>query len=186
MRKLVGLAAAVATTEPRDLSELITRVNKLDISINNPALNIGRGGTRAQSGSGGGRDPNAMDVDATSTSTQRTGMREEFVRWMRNRCFGCGGLHLKRDCNWARGVTCNYCKRAGHLEQVCQNKFMGKERGGGLAGRGRQWIAATNTEEHFSLFDEEGESHRSLRRMPVSAATRASWKLNVVCPSSNY
>ena len=95
-----------------------------------------------------------MDVDATSTG--RSGTREEFLRRMRGRCFGCGNSnHNKRDCNCARNSTCNYCKRKGHLEQVCQDKFMGLSRDRGLSVN-RQWVAATNhyTEENFSLFND--------------------------------
>ncbi len=157
MRRLLGLASAVATTEPANLSELIARANKLDISMNNPALGIGRGGSRTQHNGGGGRDPNAMDVDATSTG--RSAGREEFLRRMRGRCFGCGNSsHAKKDCNRARNVTCNYCKRRGHLEQVCQDKFMGLERGRGQGqtGGNRQRIAGTSTEgENFSLFADQ-------------------------------
>ena len=143
----MGIAAAVATSEPADLTALIAHANKLDTNINNPALGIGRGGSRFQSSVG--RDPNAMDVDATSTG--RSNSREEFVKRMRGRCFGCGGTnHAKKDCNRARNVKCNYCLRKGHLEQVCQDKFMGAERG-----RGRQCIAATNIEEEFSLFADQ-------------------------------
>ena len=40
------------------------------------------------------------------------------------------------------------------MEQVCQDRFMGLERGRGLMGGGRQQrIAATNSEGQFSLFD---------------------------------
>src|SRR5215475_10686818 len=154
MRKLMGLAAAVATSEPADLDALIGRANKLDISTNNPALGIGRGASRAHQGSGG-RDPNAMDVDATTT--RRTNSREEFLRRMRGRCFGCGqSSHAKRDCTRARNVTCNYCRRKGHLEQVCQDKFMGLEKGRGLGGGNRQHVAATNLDdEDFSLFADQ-------------------------------
>ena len=58
----------MATMEPANLTELIACANKLDVSVNDPTLGIGRGTARAhQGGNGGGRDPYAMDVDTTST-----------------------------------------------------------------------------------------------------------------------
>jgi len=127
MRRLVGIANAVATTEPASLSDLISRVNKLDINVNNPALGIGRGGSRSQA-SNGGRDPNAMEIDATGTGNAKT--REQFTAQMRGRCYGCGSRgHNKRECRRAQDVFCNYCGRKGHLGQVCQDQFLGLERG---------------------------------------------------------
>lgn len=154
MRQLLGIATAVEAKDqqPTTLADLIARANRIDVSINNPALGIGRGTGCLSGNGGGGRDPNAMDVDATSTG--RANSREEFLRRMRGRCFGCGNSnHAKKDCNRARNATCNYCKRQGHLEQVCQDKFMGLEGGRELARGGRQRVAATNTDdENFSLF----------------------------------
>ncbi len=176
MRRLMGLASAVATTDPGSLSELIARANKLDVNMNNPALGIGRGGGRSQhnGGGGGGRDPNAMDVDATSTG--RSTGRDEFLRRMRGRCFGCGNSsHTKKDCNRARNVTCNYCKRRGHLEQVCQDKFMGLERGRGQgqAGGNCQRIAAISTEDkNFLLFADQPNQAGSSSSTTTVAATQ--------------
>jgi hypothetical protein len=98
-----------------------------------------------------------MDVDATWTT--RGSSREDFLKRMRGRCFGCGASnHAKKDCNRARTVTCNYCRRRGHLEQVCQDKFMGVERGRGQTGGNRQRIAATGgEEENFSLFSDQAQ-----------------------------
>ncbi|EJF60226.1 hypothetical protein DICSQDRAFT_63244 [Dichomitus squalens LYAD-421 SS1] len=67
------------------------------------------------------RDPNAMDIDATHT-------REEFNRLMRGKCYGCGSTaHVKKDGGHDRDV-CNYCRRVGHRETVCMDKFLKKPR----------------------------------------------------------
>ena len=67
-------------------------------------------------------EPNAMEIDATRT-------REEFVRRMRGKCFGCGSVaHAKKDGNHEREI-CAYCRRVGHREVVCMDKFMGKAKG---------------------------------------------------------
>lgn len=67
------------------------------------------------------RDPNAMDVDATRT-------REDFNRFMRGKCYGCGSeAHVKKDGGHDREI-CNYCRRAGHREVVCMDKFLKKPR----------------------------------------------------------
>ena len=67
------------------------------------------------------RDPNAMEVDATRT-------RDEFNRLMRGKCYGCGSeAHVKKDGGHDREV-CNYCRRVGHREVVCMDKFLKKPR----------------------------------------------------------
>jgi hypothetical protein len=64
-------------------------------------------------------DSNIMDVDATRTW-------EEFMRQMRDKCFGCGSTaHTKKDGNHERDL-CSYCKCVGHREVVCMDKFMRK------------------------------------------------------------
>ena len=77
-----------------------------------------RTSSTAQSGF---RDPNAMEVDATRT-------REEFNRLMRGKCYGCGSdAHVKKDGGHDREI-CNYCRRVGHRELVCMDKFLKKPR----------------------------------------------------------
>jgi hypothetical protein len=67
-------------------------------------------------------EPAAMDVDATRT-------REEFQRRMKGKCYGCGsGTHARKDGNHDRDL-CAYCKRVGHRETVCMDKFMSKPKG---------------------------------------------------------
>ena len=72
------------------------------------------------------RDPNAMEVDATRT-------REEFNRLMRGKCYGCGSsAHVKKDGGHDREV-CNYCRRVGHREVVCMDKYLKRPRSQKLA-----------------------------------------------------
>lgn len=79
------------------------------------------------------RDPNAMDIDATRTRT-----REEFLKSMTGKCFGCGSTaHVKANGAHERDI-CTWCGRTGHRETVCQNKFMGRPK--------RQTIAATQAQ----------------------------------------
>jgi hypothetical protein len=66
--------------------------------------------------------PVAMDVDATRT-------RDEFMRRMHGKCFGCGStMHTKSEGNHDRDL-CGYCKRTGHREVVCMEKFVGRPKG---------------------------------------------------------
>ena len=37
-------------------------------------------------------------------------------------CFRCGGPHLATTCKYT-DITCNFCKRKGHLEKVCMRKL---------------------------------------------------------------
>jgi hypothetical protein len=70
-----------------------------------------------------------MDVDATHT-------REEFMRRMCGKCFGCGSfVHAKKDGSHDRDL-CAYCKHVGHREVVCMDKFLGKPKGQKAAATG--------------------------------------------------
>ncbi|EJF59605.1 hypothetical protein DICSQDRAFT_64916 [Dichomitus squalens LYAD-421 SS1] len=72
------------------------------------------------------RDPNTMDINATRT-------REEFNRLMRGKCYGCGSTaHVKKDGGHDRDI-CGYCRRIGHRETVCMDKFLKKPRSQKLA-----------------------------------------------------
>jgi Retrotransposon gag protein len=67
-------------------------------------------------------DPTAMDVDAMHT-------REEFLRRMRGKCFGCGSTtHTRKDGNHEHEI-CKFCQHVGHREPVCMDKFLGKPKG---------------------------------------------------------
>ena len=102
-------------------------------------------------------DPNAMELDATCT-------REEFLRRMRGRCFGCGStVHARKDGNHDRDL-CGYCKRAGHREVVCMDKFMGRPKG--------QKLAATE-EEGNTETETPGETSEESEKTGVGAATYA-------------
>ncbi|PIL32323.1 hypothetical protein GSI_05569 [Ganoderma sinense ZZ0214-1] len=64
-------------------------------------------------------DPDAMQVDAART-------KEDFTREMRGRCYGCGsGTHVKKDGHHERDI-CGHCKKLGHREGVCMDKFLGR------------------------------------------------------------
>ncbi|KAK7016752.1 hypothetical protein VNI00_018829 [Paramarasmius palmivorus] len=79
------------------------------------------------------RDPNAMDIDANRT-------RADWLRLMNGKCFGCGSTeHRQRDGGHEREI-CNWCRRNGHREAVCFNRWLGRPRG-----TSGQRVAATET-----------------------------------------
>jgi Retrotransposon gag protein len=91
----------------------------------------------------------AMDVDATHT-------RDEFLRRMRGKCFGCGSaVHARKDGNHERD-QCNYCKHVGHREVVCMEKFMGKPKGQKAAATDQGEEVGTSTPDEGSG-EPEGE-----------------------------
>ena len=101
-----------------------------------------------------------MEVDATHT-------REEFMHRMHGKCFSCGSIaHNKRDGNHEHEV-CTYCRRVGHRDMVCLDKFMRKPKG--------QQIAAMMEElereaESPGLSSAESEE---VERVKIAATTNA-------------
>ncbi|KAJ3911260.1 hypothetical protein F5877DRAFT_29334, partial [Lentinula edodes] len=67
------------------------------------------------------RDPNAMDIDATTT----TRSPDAFHCFMIGRCYGCGSKeHCKADGHHEQDI-CRHCGLNGHVEAVCRRKFLG-------------------------------------------------------------
>jgi ribosome-binding protein aMBF1 (putative translation factor) len=88
-------------------------------------------------------DPTAMDVDATR-------MRDEFLRRMKGKCFGCGSTaHSKREGNHERDL-CAYCKRVGHRDAVCMEKFLGRGKSQKAAATGEESEVEVDTPEELS------------------------------------
>ena len=144
------LALATLAKEPTTLEELIKVVVHNEAHLRNYTDNPRSAPTR---------DPYAMDIDATRPAVGNGRTYEDFKAAMRRRCFGCGSAtHEKASCT-SRNARCNYCSRTGHLETVCQDKFLGRAKGGGNRQKTqpRQRVAATDTAP-FTLFPEEPTS----------------------------
>jgi len=106
-----------------------------------------------------------MDIDATRTGSGKT--REDFLRAMRNRCFCCGGAnHMKQQCG-QKETICNYCARKGHLDRVCQDKFLGLEKNRGQRRQGQRVAATSN--DYFTLFPSETIASTSYIPTPAPA-----------------
>ena len=100
-------------------------------------------------------EPVAMDVDATWT-------RDEFMRRMHGRCFGCGSaVHSKKEGGHDHNL-CTYSKRVSHKEVVCMDKFMGKPKG--------QKAAATDEGSKTDL-DSLGEDSEENEAKEMAVAT---------------
>ena len=142
------LALATLVKEVSTLTDLVTLANDCDFKMRNTHNNIRNYSAPLPDGV-------PMDIDATrvqSTPSGRT--RAQFLEAMRGRCYGCGSTgHSKKDGNHAN-LKCTYCSRFGHMEGVCQDKFMGLGRNRGLLNNRRpQRVAATPAP--FTLFPEE-------------------------------
>ncbi|KAK1225015.1 hypothetical protein PQX77_012048 [Marasmius sp. AFHP31] len=78
--------------------------------------------------------------------------REDFMRAMRNRCYGCGATdHTKAQGNHGQ-EQCHHCKRFEHPTSVCQDKFLGRMPGLGLR---PARVARINSAVPFTLFPGE-------------------------------
>ncbi|KAK1217371.1 hypothetical protein PQX77_019970 [Marasmius sp. AFHP31] len=116
-------------------------------------------------------------INATSTTnatqTNPVGSngktREDFMRAMRNRCYGCGVTdHTKAQGNHGQ-EQCHHCKHFGHCTSVCQDKFLGHMPGLGLRPARAVRI---NSAVPFTLFP--GETVNIGASPPASTATIAS------------
>ncbi|KAK1217616.1 hypothetical protein PQX77_019725 [Marasmius sp. AFHP31] len=95
--------------------------------------------------------------------------REDFMRAMRNRCYGCGATdHTKAQGNHGQ-EQCHHCKRFGHRTSVCQDKFLGRMPGLGLR---PARVARINSAVPFTLFP--GETVNIGASPPAPIATIAS------------
>ena len=151
------LSIAKLTKEPATLQELIDLASRWDYSIRNGRS---RGTAPRPQHCAAPADPMAMEIDASCPSPTGPNGRsyEDFVKAMRGKCFGCrGGGHGRKDCTRANS-TCSFCGRKGHHDKICRDRFMGFERGRGLAPR-RQRVAAS-MEEEFSLFPDQSDTPR--------------------------
>ena len=104
-----------------------------------------------------------MDVDATHT-------REEFMRRMRGKCYGCGStVHAKKEGSHER-ESCTYCKRMGHREVVCMDKYLGKAKGQKIAAmEGERDVAVKTPGEGSDTSETEKES---IAAMATAAAIK--------------
>ncbi|KAK1217739.1 hypothetical protein PQX77_019611 [Marasmius sp. AFHP31] len=94
---------------------------------------------------------------------------EDFMRAMRNRCYGCGATdHTKAQGNHGQEQY-HHCKRFGHCTSVCQDKFLGRMPGLGLR---PARVVRINSAVPFTLFP--GETVNIGASPPAPTATIAS------------
>ena len=111
-------------------------------------------------------EPAAMDVDAIHT-------RQKFTRQMLGRCYGCGSkAHARREGNYDCNL-CGYCKRVGHWEVVCMDKFLGWARGQNAAATVEE---NTSEEEENVLYGESSEESDQATVAAMTLATLAELK----------
>ena len=117
---IVNIAQGLA----KSLDEAIKCAVLVDTYLHDPTM-TNRHSSRSQTSTSHTSDPYSMDIDASCTGNGNT--RDSFIAHMRGRCYGCGSQsHEKQSCPH-KDTTCHYCAQRGHLESVCQDKFMGLE-----------------------------------------------------------
>ena len=107
----------------------------------------------------------ATEIDAMRPGSNKS--RQDFTRDYKGRCFGCGQKgHSKRDAVCpAKGKTCAYCFRTGHVEAACIDKYTGRERGQGLKTPSAEQKSIRSTS--VDLPDEEPPSSTTSRSPPA-------------------
>ncbi|KAL0061596.1 hypothetical protein AAF712_011565 [Marasmius tenuissimus] len=144
--------------EPANLTELETRACKAERSLQEEGLAAKR----------------QVETTVTTISVNRSNIptgngrtREDFVKAMRGKCYGCGASdHTKANGNHGQD-KCNYCARPGHRSNVCQDKYLGRAPRGGIR---RQQISATP----FTLFPDEPTPTPSYSPLPMAPTAQIS------------
>jgi hypothetical protein len=150
--------ALVYGEKAKDLEDLEKKASAIDFRRREREGE--RKGERSGYRPSGSADPMAMDIDATQFGRSRA----EFMEKMKGRCYGCGSMsHIKSEGGHS-SVVCSYCKRKGHLERVCQDKFMGKPPGGF---RPHRQISASSEARPFTLFEDEPVPTRPAEPSPA-------------------
>ncbi|KAK1219906.1 hypothetical protein PQX77_017359 [Marasmius sp. AFHP31] len=109
----------------------------------------------------------------TATQTNPVGGNgktcEDFMRAMRNRCYGCGVTDYTKAQGNHGQEQCHYYKHFGHRMSVCQDKFLGRMPGLGLK---PAQVVKINLAVLFTLFP--GETVNVGASPPAPTATIAS------------
>lgn len=122
-------------------------------------------------------DPYAMDIDA-SRAPNNGKTRNDYMRAMSGRCFKCGATgHVRSTCPLPN-ARCNYCGRQNHVEGVCEDRFLGRARGGGNRTRNSQRVAATVSHAPASIFEEDQSSPAT-----IATTTAATSPTTVALPA---
>ncbi|KAJ3508867.1 hypothetical protein NMY22_g16482 [Coprinellus aureogranulatus] len=114
--------ANLGKEKPKVLADLVKSAIDVDFAMRGVSKEGGKATAAA--------DPYATEIDANRTGGNgRT--RDDFMCEMRGKCFGCGSSsHAKRNGNH-RSTKCDYCSRLGHVARVCQDCFLGLNKGRG-------------------------------------------------------
>ncbi|KAL0061601.1 hypothetical protein AAF712_011570 [Marasmius tenuissimus] len=144
--------------EPGNLTELETQACKAERSLQEEGL-AAKGQVETT--------VTTISANCFNIPTGNGRTREDFVKAMRGKCYGCRASdHTKANGNH-RQDKCNYCAHPGHRSNVCQDKYLGRAPGGGIR---RQQISATP----FTLFLDEPTPTPSYSPPPMTPTAQIS------------
>ncbi|KIK50232.1 hypothetical protein GYMLUDRAFT_51336, partial [Collybiopsis luxurians FD-317 M1] len=159
---IVNIAQGLAQT----LDEAIRRAISVDIFLHDPSMS-NRQPNHSNTPTHHA-DPYAIDIDANCTSNGNT--QDGFIACMCGCCYGCRSQsHEKQNCPQKDTLYC-YCACHGHLEAVCQDKFMGLERNCGRHQPPCQQVSATSSVP-FTLFPNEPAQVAASVSPPAASTT---------------
>ncbi|KAK1221563.1 hypothetical protein PQX77_015623 [Marasmius sp. AFHP31] len=153
----------LAQGDPKDLDDLEDRLCRAERALEAEGFS-----TRKRT------ETTTTTISATcATQTNPVGgngkTHKDFMRAMRNRCYGCGATdHTKAQGNHSQ-EQCHRCKRLGHRMSVCQDKFLRHMPGLGLR---PARVVRINSAVPFTLFP--GETVNISASPPAPTATIAS------------
>ncbi|KAJ8092727.1 hypothetical protein PM082_007056 [Marasmius tenuissimus] len=144
--------------EPANLTKLETQACKAERSLQEEGL-----AAKRQVETTG----TTIRVNCSNIPTGNGCTREDFVKAMRGKCYGCRASdHTKANGNHGQD-KCNYCAHPGHRSNVCQEKYLGRAPRGGIR---RQQISATP----FTLFPDEPTPAPSYSPTPMTPTAQIS------------
>ena len=120
---------------PTDYDTLVDKCRAIDRALLERSAQKGKIPEHNSTTSSAFRDPDAMDIDATSFDSvfnglqgNRKAIRDKFQEFIKGKCVVCGSSGHTNTPGRHDKVTCNHCGKNGHYASICLGRIFGNAR----------------------------------------------------------